>query len=91
MCVCVCVCVCVYARVSSRFIHVLFAMLQLVTTGRDLRSTHLQELAQQVENSTKEYCYQYERLKEEVERRESRLLQIEKEQDARSRALKQRE
>ena len=62
-----------------------------MTTARNLSSTHLQELAQQVDNSTKEYCYQFDRLKEEVERRESRLLQIEKEQDARSRALKQRE
>ena len=62
-----------------------------MTIARDLSSTHLQELGQQVDNSTKEYCYQFERLKEEVERRESRLLQIEKEQDVRRRALKQRE
>ena len=63
----------------------------MVSTADKLDSQHLKELAQQVETSTKEYCFQYEKLKDELEKRERRLLQIEKEQDEKSRAAKQRE
>ena len=59
--------------------------------AQNLQSQHLQELARQVDNGTKEYCYQFDRLKTDIEKREKRLLQIEKEQDEKQRALKQRE
>ena len=64
---------------------------QMSSTAEDLDSRHLTELVRQVQTSTKEYSFQYETLKDELEKREKRLLQIEKEQDDKSRAAKQRE